>query len=32
MLNYSNEGPGPLQKGNNHKNAKIWRGHKKKIP
>jgi hypothetical protein len=22
-----NKGPGPLQRGDNHKNAKIWRGH-----
>jgi hypothetical protein len=27
ILNCSNEGPGPLQRGDNHKNAKIWRGH-----
>jgi hypothetical protein len=26
-LNYTNKGPDPLQRGDNHKNAKIWRGH-----
>jgi hypothetical protein len=29
ILNSSNKGPGPLQKGDNHENAKIWRGHLK---
>ena len=24
ILNCSNKGPGPLQRGDNHKNAKIW--------
>jgi hypothetical protein len=27
FLNCSNEGPGPLQRKDNHKIAKIWRGH-----
>jgi hypothetical protein len=27
ILNYTNEGPGPFQRGDNHKNAKIWQGH-----
>jgi hypothetical protein len=27
ILNCSNKGPGPLQRGDNNKNAKIWRGH-----
>jgi hypothetical protein len=27
ILNYSNKGPGHLQRGDNHKNAKLWRGH-----
>jgi hypothetical protein len=27
ILNCSNRGPGPLQRGDNHKNVKIWRGH-----
>jgi hypothetical protein len=27
ILNCTNKGPGPLQRGDNHKNAKIWRGH-----
>jgi hypothetical protein len=26
ILNCSNKGPGPLQRGDNHKNAKICRG------
>jgi hypothetical protein len=26
ILNCSNKGPGPLQRGDNHKNAKIWLG------
>jgi hypothetical protein len=26
ILNCSNKGPGPFQRGDNHKNAKIWRG------
>jgi hypothetical protein len=25
----SNKGPGPLQRGNNHKNVKMWWGHLK---
>jgi hypothetical protein len=29
MLNCSNEGPGPLQRGDNYKNAKMGRGHLK---
>jgi hypothetical protein len=29
ILNYSNKGPGPLQKGDDHKNAKIGWGHLK---
>jgi hypothetical protein len=29
ILEYTNKGPGPLQRGDNHKNAKIWRGHGK---
>jgi hypothetical protein len=24
ILDYSNKGPGPLQMGDNHKNAQIW--------
>jgi hypothetical protein len=27
ILDYTNKGPGPFQRGDNHKNAKIWRGH-----
>jgi hypothetical protein len=27
ISNYSNKVPGPLQSGDNHKNAKIWLGH-----
>jgi hypothetical protein len=27
ILDYTNKGRGPLQRGDNHKNAKIWRGH-----
>jgi hypothetical protein len=27
ILNFSNKGPGPLQRGDNDKNANIWRGH-----
>jgi hypothetical protein len=27
ILNCSNKGPGTLQRGDNNKNAKIWRGH-----
>jgi hypothetical protein len=27
ILNYSNKGPGPFQRGDNHKNAKLWLGH-----
>jgi hypothetical protein len=27
ILNCTNEGPGPLQRGDNHKNAKVLRGH-----
>jgi hypothetical protein len=27
ILNYSNKGQGPLQRGNKYKNAKIWRGY-----
>jgi hypothetical protein len=27
ILNYTNKGPGPFQRGDNHKNAKIWQGH-----
>jgi hypothetical protein len=29
MLNYSNKGPGPLQRGDNHKNAKMGWDHLK---
>jgi hypothetical protein len=29
LLNCSNEGPGPLERGDNLKNAEIWRGHLK---
>jgi hypothetical protein len=29
ILNYSNKGPGPLQRGDNHKNAKMGWGHLK---
>jgi hypothetical protein len=29
ILNCSNKGPGPVQKGNNHKNAKMGWGHLK---
>jgi hypothetical protein len=29
ILYCSNEGPGPLQRGDNHKNAKMGRGHLK---
>jgi hypothetical protein len=32
ILNCSNKGPGLLQRGDNNKNAKIWRGHRKKFP
>jgi hypothetical protein len=27
ILNCSNKGPGPFQRGGNHKNAKLWLGH-----
>jgi hypothetical protein len=27
ILDYTIKGPGLLQTGDNHKNAKIWRGH-----
>jgi hypothetical protein len=27
ILDYTNKRPDPLQRGDNHKNAKIWRGH-----
>jgi hypothetical protein len=27
ILNYTNKEPGPLQRGDNHKNGKIWHGH-----
>jgi hypothetical protein len=27
ILDYTHKGPGPLQRGDNNKNAKIWRGH-----
>jgi hypothetical protein len=27
ILYCSNKGPGPLQRGDSHKNAKIWQGH-----
>jgi hypothetical protein len=27
ILKCSNKWPGPLQRGDNHKNAKIWQGH-----
>jgi hypothetical protein len=27
ILNCTDKEPGPLQRGDNHKNAKIWRGH-----
>jgi hypothetical protein len=27
IQNNSNKGPGPLQRGDNYKNAKIWMGH-----
>jgi hypothetical protein len=26
LLDYPNKGPGPFQWGDNHRNAKIWRG------
>jgi hypothetical protein len=26
ILNCSNKGPGPFQRGDNHKNAKLWLG------
>jgi hypothetical protein len=26
-LNYTNKGPGPHQREDNHRNAKIWLGH-----
>jgi hypothetical protein len=29
ILNFSNKGPGPLQRGDNHKNAKMGLGHLK---
>jgi hypothetical protein len=29
ILNCSNKGPGPLQRGDNHKNTKMGRGHLK---
>jgi hypothetical protein len=29
ILNYSKQGPGPLQRGDNHKNAKMEWGHLK---
>jgi hypothetical protein len=29
ILECTNKGPGPLQRGDNHKNAKIWLGHLK---
>jgi hypothetical protein len=29
IQDYSNEGPDPLQRGDNHKNIKIWWGHLK---
>jgi hypothetical protein len=31
ILNCTNKGPCPLQRGDNHKNAKILRGHLKKF-
>jgi hypothetical protein len=27
ILDYTNKGPGPLRRGDNNKNTKIWRGH-----
>jgi hypothetical protein len=27
ILDYTNKGPGPFQRGDNHKNAQIWLGH-----
>ena len=27
ILNWTNKEPGPFQRGDNHKNAKIWQGH-----
>jgi hypothetical protein len=29
ILNYTDKGPGPLQRRDNYEDAKIWRGHGK---
>jgi hypothetical protein len=31
ILNYSNQGPGPIQRGDNHKTAKMGWGHFKNV-